>query len=77
MIKLSLIIPIYKVEKYIIECIESICCQLVDGVEIILVNDGTPDQSMKMAEEYINNRYSKSYILKFILKKERNIKQSN
>ena len=57
MIKLSLIIPIYNVEKYIIECIESICCQLVDCVEVILVNDGTPDRSMEMAKEYINSKY--------------------
>ena len=76
MIKLSLIIPIYKVEKYIIECIESICCQLVDGVEIILVNDGTPDQSMKMAEEYINNRYIQ-YLSQFIFIHQENKGQSS
>lgn len=55
--KLSLIIPIYKVENYIIDCLESVCCQLVQGVEVILVNDGTPDQSMTMAKNYINNNY--------------------
>ncbi|QIC61254.1 glycosyltransferase family 2 protein [Acinetobacter schindleri] len=65
MIKLSLIVPIYKVEKYIIECIESICCQLVDGVEVILVNDGTPDSSMQIAKEYINDKYSQ-YLNQFV-----------
>lgn len=50
MVKLSIIIPIYKVEKYIVECLESVCCQLIDGVEVILVNDGTPDQSMHIAK---------------------------
>lgn len=58
MIKLSIIIPIYKVEKYIVECIESICCQLIDGVEVILVNDGTPDNSMLLAHQYISENYN-------------------
>lgn len=57
MIKLSVIIPVYKVEKYIIECLESVCCQLVDGVEVILVNDGTPDNAMLMAHQYISEQY--------------------
>lgn len=54
---LSLIVPIYKVENYIIECLESVCCQLVDGVEVILINDGTPDDSMKIARHYILEKY--------------------
>ncbi|WP_288382450.1 glycosyltransferase [uncultured Acinetobacter sp.] len=58
MVKLSIIVPIYKVEKYIIECLESICCQLVDGIEVILVNDGTPDDSMILARNYISEKYS-------------------
>ncbi|WP_151711429.1 glycosyltransferase family 2 protein [Acinetobacter junii] len=58
MIKLSVIIPVYKVEKYIIECLESVCCQLVDGVEVILVNDGTPDNAMLMAHQYISKQYT-------------------
>lgn len=58
MIKLSVIIPIYKVENYIIECLESVCCQLVEGVEVILVNDGTPDNSMLMARQYISEQYA-------------------
>ncbi|QQT92488.1 glycosyltransferase family 2 protein [Acinetobacter johnsonii] len=57
MTKLSLIIPIYKVENYIIECLESVCCQLVEGVEVILVNDGTPDNSMLIARKYISEKY--------------------
>lgn len=60
MVKLSLIIPIYKVEKYIVECLESVCCQLVEGVEVILVNDGTPDRSMEIAKDFINEKYSQN-----------------
>ena len=52
MVKLSVIIPIYKVESYIVDCLQSICCQLIEGVEVILVNDGTPDNSMFLARNY-------------------------
>lgn len=51
---LSIIIPIYKVEKYIIECLKSVEGQINDFVEVICVNDGTPDNSALIAEEYIN-----------------------
>jgi glycosyltransferase involved in cell wall biosynthesis len=50
---ISLIIPIYNVENYIADCLDSVFNQLVDGVEIILVNDGTPDKSMEIAENLI------------------------
>ena len=47
---LSLIIPVYNVEKYIEECINSVIIQLDNRIEIIIVNDGTPDNSMKIIE---------------------------
>ncbi len=75
MVKLSLIIPIYKVEKYIVECLESVCCQLVEGVEVILVNDGTPDRSMEMAKDYINNKYY-HHLSRFIFIDQENQGQS-
>lgn len=65
MVKLSIIIPIYKVEQYIVECIESICCQLVEGVEVILVNDGSPDESMNIAKNYICEKY-REYLSQFV-----------
>lgn len=71
MIKLSIIIPIYKVEKYIVECIESICCQLIDDVEVILVNDGTPDRSMEIAKDYIRNKYSQ-HLTQFVFVDQKN-----
>lgn len=48
---LSLIIPVYNVEAYIKECINSIILQLDNRVEVIVVNDGTPDNSMKIIEQ--------------------------
>lgn len=57
MVKLSIIIPIYRVEKYIIECLESVCIQLIDGVEVVLINDGSPDKSMEIAKKFIVDNF--------------------
>lgn len=45
--KLSVIIPVYNVEKYLDKCVDSICNQTYDNLEIILVDDGSTDQSLK------------------------------
>ena len=50
--KVSICIPVYKVEKYIGRCIESIQNQSLSDIEIILVNDRTPDSSMDIAKQY-------------------------
>lgn len=43
--KFSIVIPIYNVEKYIRECLDSIVIQLKEDIEIILVDDGSTDKS--------------------------------
>ena len=48
-IKVSVIIPVYNVEKYIRQCLESVINQTLKDIEIIIVNDGTKDSSMKIA----------------------------
>lgn len=45
--KISVIVPIYNVEKYLPECIETILEQTYHNLEIILVDDGSPDNSRK------------------------------
>ncbi|MDR7073367.1 glycosyltransferase family 2 protein [Fictibacillus barbaricus] len=50
--KVSVVVPIYKVEKYIHRCIDSILNQTYKNLEIILVNDGSPDRCGKIAEDY-------------------------
>ncbi len=50
--KLSVVIPVYNVEKYLIECIESVCMQSYRNLEIILVNDGSTDGSLKICEDF-------------------------
>ena len=49
---LSVIVPIYKVEPYLRRCIDSICCQTLPEIEIILVDDGSPDNCGKICDEY-------------------------
>lgn len=49
---LSIIIPVYKAEKYINRCMESILMQGVDDMEIILVNDGSPDCSGELCDKW-------------------------
>lgn len=49
---ISIIIPVYGVEKYIAQCLESVINQTYKNLEIIVVNDGTKDKSAEIAKEY-------------------------
>ena len=50
--KVSVIIPVYNVEKYIRECLDSIVGQTLKDIEIICVNDGSTDGSLEILKEY-------------------------
>lgn len=50
--KISIIVPIYNVEKEIHRCIESIIGQTLEDIEILLVNDGSPDNCPAICDEY-------------------------
>lgn len=50
--KVSIIVPIYNSEKYMEKCIDSILNQTLNDIEIILVNDGSTDSSLEIAERY-------------------------
>lgn len=50
MIKYSVIIPLYNMERYIEECINSIVCQNRNDIEIMIVNDGSTDKSLSLCE---------------------------
>ena len=51
-IKISVIIPVYNCEKSIKKCIESICQQSLEEIEILLINDGSTDNTSKIIKEY-------------------------
>lgn len=53
-VKLSVIVPIYKVEEYLECCLESIINQTYKELEIILVNDGSPDRCIDICNRYKN-----------------------
>ena len=50
--KVSIIVPVYKVEAYLPVCLESISSQTFQDFELILVDDGSPDNCGAMCEEY-------------------------
>lgn len=51
-VKVSVVVPIYNVEKYLPRCIESLLNQTFDDYEILLVNDGSPDNCQAIIEDY-------------------------
>lgn len=50
--KVSIIIPVYNVEKFLVECLDSICGQTLKEIEIICVNDGSTDKSLDILKRY-------------------------
>jgi len=52
MAKVSIIVPVYNVEKYLRQCLDSVCNQTLQDIEIIIVNDGSTDNSQNIIDEY-------------------------
>jgi glycosyltransferase involved in cell wall biosynthesis len=52
MVKVSVVIPVYNVEDFLEECLDSVVNQTLRDIEIICVNDGSPDDSLRILEEY-------------------------
>lgn len=50
--KISVVIPVYNVEKYLKKCLDSVINQTLKDIEIIIVNDGSPDNSQAIIDEY-------------------------
>lgn len=67
MAKISVIIPVYNTEKYIEKCLDSILKQTMQDFEIIIVNDGSTDNSEDVIKKYIEEH--KNLRIKY-LKKE-------
>lgn len=52
MVRFSIIVPVYNVEKYLSACLNSVCCQQFEDFEVICVNDGSTDQSGIILDNY-------------------------
>ncbi len=63
--KVSVIVPVYNVENYIEKCLESLVNQTLDDIEIVVVNDGSTDNSEKIIKKYIERNNSK---IKYVVK---------
>ena len=53
MTKVSVIVPVYNVEKYIDKCLNSLVNQTLKEIEVIVVNDGSPDNSQNIIDKYV------------------------
>ena len=50
--KVSIIVPVYKAEKYLNRCVDSILAQTFTDFELLLIDDGSPDRSGEICDEY-------------------------
>ena len=55
MVSISVVLPVYNVEDYLEECLDSIVNQTFTDLEIICVNDGSTDNSLDILKEYFIN----------------------
>lgn len=53
MVKVSVIVPVYNVEKYLAKCLESLVSQTINPIEIIVINDGSTDSCKNIIDEYV------------------------
>ena len=58
---ISVIVPVYNVEKYLSRCIESILDQTYEKFELIIVNDGSPDDCDKIIKKYSDKDKKSKY----------------
>ena len=66
MTKVSIIVPVYNVEEYLDKCLNSLVNQTIDNYEVIVVNDGTKDNSQEIIDKYVKEypKIIKPYIKK-------------
>lgn len=68
--KVSIIIPVYNVEAYIEDCIASVMAQDYEQLEVLIVDDCTPDQSISIVEKMISGYEGPAYLSDYQARKE-------
>lgn len=63
--KISIIIPIYNAEKYLCRCVDSIIVQTFTDFELLLIDDGSLDDSKQICDKYAK----KIYVFRYFIKK--------
>ena len=63
--KISIIVPVYNVEKYIDKCLRSLTLQTLQDIEIIIVNDGSLDKSVEIIEKYVKENWWNEFETKY------------
>lgn len=58
MVKVSVVVPVYNVKMYLAECVNSLLCQTLNDIDIILVDDGSTDGSESMCDSYAKENKS-------------------
>lgn len=68
--KVSVIVPVYNAEKYLEKCLNSLVNQTLNEIEIIIVNDGSTDDSQKIIDQFVQQYPTKikSFIQKMQVK---------
>ena len=60
--KASIIVPVYKVEKYLPRCLDSLMNQTLESIEVICINDGSPDNCLQILNDY-RSRYGDKVVI--------------
>ena len=60
--KLSIIVPCYKVEAYLPRCLDSLMNQTLEDIEVICINDGSPDNCINILKDY-QKKYGKKLVI--------------
>jgi glycosyltransferase involved in cell wall biosynthesis len=59
----SVIVPVYRVEEYLSRCVDSLLAQTLDNIEILLIDDGSPDRCGEICDEYVRQHPGKIRVL--------------
>ena len=62
--KVSVIVPVYNIEKYLLECLESIASQTLDNIQVLLIDDGSKDSSGQICRKYVSTHPNFEYYYK-------------